>query len=865
MTEENEKTHVGSLSRAWSERIKNIRAAAARYQKTDVEPSPEGPAPGDAGDTPLDSELFAGPVYEELTTQQVFAGEEDFYRTVKDAQAGGARQSLDAGRIPGVPTGHKRFSFVQKALAAAIILIVAMLVYVLSRPPSASVVRLPLESADQMAPAASQTRAPEPLTAEFPTTETGYIPEPDSTIEPPEAVSLKIAQTLYLSEDYDQAAIAYEKLHNSLAASPKEDLMRDFLQLRIALCKIRSADYAEAARLLRRVLNSKSPAVRVLAGYHCSLLEMQNKRYLDARTKAYQAIALIDAIDLDRDRAMALKRDCYFLVGEALTRKVLSLCDADKDLPEALWGSVCAVYEPFMGVDETQLRSLLKSGAQRLSLRVLGPEIQRFKQGDGPARYDVTCSGAPVDELLTRFAANADVNLHWDLAADEIGICRRPVYLYLRSATTQQFAGVAAGCAGLLTRFEEKDVLKAFNPARYSDASEQISFLGEAAVSLWQNFLLRFPADERLVNAHFALGLLHRENGRHTEGIAEYKLVVNRFPRSSLAPYALLQSARVKIGVRNYFGGRLDLKQLIEQYPDSEITANAHQQLADASALVGLEDEAVRLYRKVYNLSSSVESQAAGALGAGKCSYRTGDFESAVKWLTRYITLAGDRKSKDLYSACFILGKTYIALEQFSAACTALEGAVEGGLAWLPREEYVEAVSALVGAYMHEGQFVKALDMLEGVQTAALSRKGAVEILLLKSKVFRSIGLVDKAITLLGNRARYVHDSQLGAEINFELSECYIEKGNLNLARKKLAEILVLAESGPLTYQSALNLADICLKLGHDSQAISVCSQLLDMEPPEQIKQEALQLLATAYNQRKNYDSAALALLGQWK
>ena len=71
MTEENEKTHVGSLSRAWSERIKNIRATAARYQKTDVEPSPEGPAPGDAGDTPLDSELFAGPVYEELTTQQV--------------------------------------------------------------------------------------------------------------------------------------------------------------------------------------------------------------------------------------------------------------------------------------------------------------------------------------------------------------------------------------------------------------------------------------------------------------------------------------------------------------------------------------------------------------------------------------------------------------------------------------------------------------------------------------------------------------------------------------------------------------------------------------------------------------------------
>jgi tetratricopeptide (TPR) repeat protein len=190
---------------------------------------------------------------------------------------------------------------------------------------------------------------------------------------------------------------------------------------------------------------------------------------------------------------------------------------------------------------------------------------------------------------------------------------------------------------------------------------------------------------------------------------------------------------------------------------------------------------------------------------------------------------------------------------------------MEGGLVWLPKEQYVEVASVLVEAYMHEGQFVQALDMLEGIYPAALSRKEAVEILLLKSKVFRSIGLVDKAIALLGNRAEYVHDSQLAAEINFELSECYIEKGNLYLARKKLAEILVLAKSGPLSHQSALNLADICLKLGHDSQAVSVCSQLLDLEPPERIKQEALEILATAYHQRKNYDSAALALLGQWK
>ena len=146
MAEANEKTPVGSLSRAWSERIKTIRATTSRWQKSDSDPSVERPALEDVAEAPSDSELFAGPVYEELTVQQVFAGKEDFYRTLRDSRSGVGWQSLDSGAIRGVATRYKRFTFVQKALVAAIILIVSMLLYVLSRPSAPPVARLPLES-----------------------------------------------------------------------------------------------------------------------------------------------------------------------------------------------------------------------------------------------------------------------------------------------------------------------------------------------------------------------------------------------------------------------------------------------------------------------------------------------------------------------------------------------------------------------------------------------------------------------------------------------------------------------------------------------------------------------------------------------
>ena len=127
------------------------------------------------------------------------------------------------------------------------------------------------------------------------------------------------------------------------------------------------------------------------------------------------------------------------------------------------------------------------------------------------------------------------------------------------------------------------------------------------------------------------------------------------------------------------------------------------------------------------------------------------------------------------------------------------------------------------------------------------------------------MGLVEKAIATLGDRDEYTPESQLKAEICFELSECYIEKGDLNFAYKKLAEILALTEPGPLAHKVALRLGNVCLKLGQFPQTISVCSQLLDLQPPEQIKQEALKLMAEAYTQQKDHSRAALALLGKWK
>jgi len=856
---ENQKTDLEHLSYTWHERVKNIRAMARRCKKTDIKYSPEAIDSENTAEVPSDNELFAGPICEELLAQQVFAGNEDIYQSLKDTQSAGGTQSLDTEQIPTVSTGYRRFLTVQKVLAASIVLILGVLLYVLLKSPSQLPAGLPF------VPAAEQTSSTKPPVIESVGPALQQVQSPEPVPAETQPFSLNVAQSFYLNGDYAQALGAYEKLRENLSTRPEEDMMRDFLQMRIASCMEKKGDYEQAGRSFRSILQSRSPVVRVIANYRCSLIEMQKKQYLEARTKAYQAIALIDAVDFDKDWAWSLKQSCHFLIAEAVTRKALSLCDGDKNLSGNLWTDTDKPNDPFAELSETQLRTILKSGSERLSKVVLSPQILQLDYQNEPVRYDVTCNGASVEELLTRFAANAGLDIHWALEPNEIGISKRAVSLHLSAATTQQFITAAAGCAGLLARLNEKGTVDTFNPAEYSYVSEQMSLLSAEAVSLWQNFLLRFPSDTHLANAHFALGLLQAQQGQSTEPIAEYKLVANQFSNSPLAPLALLNSGKLKTSLRDCPGACQDFRQLVEQYPDADIVGEAYLCLADATAKTGLLAEAVRLYAKVYALNFSEESQIVAALGAGKCSYDAKDYESTTKWLTRYITLARKNQSKDLYSTYFLLGKTYLALGNSESACEAFQYALQGAPLQLPREEYIETVSALVEGYIQQGSFVQALDILEDIHSVVLSQQESVAILLLRSKALRAMGLIDEAVAILGDRAEFISDPQLKAKMSLELADCDIEKGNFEPAREKLTKILVAIEAGPLAHEITLKLADVCLELDQNSQAESICLQLLDMEPPEQIKQKTLTLLSTAYNQQKDYDRAALALLGQWK
>jgi tetratricopeptide (TPR) repeat protein len=755
-----------------------------------------------------------------------------------------------------------RLLSLQRILWVGIIGVASIFVYTVFQrtrpaPPAAPSALPPARPAVQQVPVDPAPQKPFVAQEEPPAYD-----EPEPYVPLPQSLSLQMAERSYFSGDFDSAFATYDRLRRRLPATEQNQAVRDFLLLRMALCNRNSGNMAQADSMFRAVALSRLPILRAIARYHQSMILIDRRQYLEAASRVYQTVALVDLARGDAAWSAAVHRQCQFLVGEALTRNVLALQNTDGNLPDELWMGTAEI-DPFVNLDETQLKTLLDTGRKILDQASLTPQIRSVDSQGAAPRWSVTCNGASLEELVARVCSNAGMNVRWldngqPTTEGEVGR-KRPVYLYLPSATAQQIVAIAAGSAGLLARVDTQNDITILDPSVYSSLAEHKQLLTEESISLWQQFVAGDEDGERVANAHFALALLHTANERLDEAIAEYKLVANRFIRHALAPYALLHAGRLKTRLRDYVGAHDDLKQLIELYPDVKFSDQACLELADATMKAKRYEEAAGLYRRVFNRGLSRESQIKSSLGTGRCFYEMQDPESAAYWLNRYVAMARDQNRPEFHSACLLLGKTYLSLNNPSAAQGALALALRGELS---REEHVETVSTLVRAYIQQELYADAFNVLEGTQAWQLSQQETIELLLLRAQILRSIGLTDRAMALLAEQSPFLPSPELKGAMALELAACHAADGDLTQARQTLSAAFAAVEPGDLAQRIGAELAELCLQEDQPEQAVSVCSQLLQYGTGKQ-RERLLRLQAGAYRRQGQYGRAVTTLLSR--
>jgi tetratricopeptide (TPR) repeat protein len=842
---------------------------------------------------PLNSDIFAfgesGPQdisktesknQSEISEQDIFVGNEDFYKTLsKDTNKNSSRENRRQE-----DTMDRRLLVIQKVLIAGIVTISSILIYgfiryawityqISNAPPTQSKI-IP-----QLTPAEQQNTLQQVASVE---TLANATETPEFTLPSDQPLSLMTAQLLYHQKDYKKAHAVFAQLHKNLLPTKNNQVLRDYFRLMQAICLENSDQIDEAIRTYSEIIQSQSPIVRLVSCYQSSMLQLHKEQYLKARTHAFQTLSLIKVADFNKNWAASLKKDSHFITAESTTKKVISLSDSDKNIPKDLWIQTI-IEHPFDNLSEAELRLILDGGIAQLASASLTPQIKKLESESEtqPVRQNLTfdtvitsqwsviCNGASIEELLSRFASNSDLDIVWQTNENQISgqekpvWCSRPVTLYLPAVSTRQFVNIVTGSVGLIGYIqnnEQRRQIVVINPAQYTSLKDHVSLISDHALSLWQEYLRTFYDDQRLPNARFSIGLLQAQKHNTPKAIAEYKFVANRFSDSALAPFALLKSSSLKSNMQDYTGARKDLTQLIEQYDKSEIYIQAYLNLAEATMNDELYSEAAQLYKKVFRSTSISDFQNSAAFGAARCFYEIEDHSNTIEWLNKYIASTKDQENRNYHFACYLLGKSHMAKGDPKAAYKAFQGALGKQLS---KEEYGETIVALIQAKKQQEDFIDALKIIDNIQTWQVVQKDYVEILLLKSSILRSMGLTEKAVALLGDRGKYIVSPELRTKISLELTQCYINQGKNEQAYESLIDILSYVEPGILANQTLYMLAQTCLRLDKNTETISFCRELLDCQPLPQLRNKALSLLSTAYRRQKNYDKATMFLLGQ--
>jgi len=800
-----------------------------------------------ASNEPTASEVFAKEPRKDLSAQDVFGGDEKLYKLLEKA----ARANIIADKSrTAAKVASKIPSLTHIILVINILVIIAILGYLLQRPPAAGTAAPPVtQQYFKTTKNAMQSPQEQPATFDKPTPNVGKRTAAEK------ASSWQLAEQLYNARKYDEAYYVFDDLAQKLTANtPADEFMRDFFRLKTALCLQNTPNPQNLNALFTTALTSRSPVVKALANYHLIFIENHKRQYLNARSRAYKTLSLIKAFE---DKLPAtFEADCYFMLAEALTRQILLLNNMPDTLPGQLWSDTMAIQStPQMS--QEQLRLFLQSGVYNLSAGAVSPKIEKREHLGVGSQWSILCIDAPLEEVISRFASAATLNVKWrDIDAETRS---RPTTLYLPNASERFVTEVAAGTAGLIASFDGENII-IHNADIYIDLDEQKKLLTTEAVSAWRRFLLRYRADHRTPNAHYAIALLHDYAGDTPTALGEYRLVSGGYENNPLAPFALLNSSKIKTNIHDYAGARQDLNQILIRYPECKLVDQASLYLAEATMAAGLYEEAVKMFLRVYNSDLNTESQCGAAYGLGGCFYETKKYEEAVKWLTKAISSTDNAADHRLQPAYFMLGKANLQLRDFKNASVAFRYALENSP---QKKEYIEVTLELVRSEFEQENFVVALNIIESIPVSQLSQEYACRVLIAKARILRALDLNDTAISLLRRKIEFIADSKLRAGLNLELAGCFAATNDFTIAQRKLADALVDLPSGHQARQARLLLAEVSMKLGQNERAKNVCLQLLrspDIE--DETRQQALNLLGGIYTGLNQHNNAALAYAG---
>lgn len=194
---------------------------------------------------------------------------------------------------------------------------------------------------------------------------------------------------------------------------------------------------------------------------------------------------------------------------------------------------------------------------------------------------------AALDQLdrATR-TTGANMGVKVDTAVQDIAVLRGQLesqQFKMQELEQKLAAAPAVGPATATPEPKKEELKRPDDPKEFLKLAADQARAGEQdlARKLYTEFLKKFPRDEGVGEAHFAIGELFFGEQKCREALYEYGKVIQDYAKSKSAPTAYLRSSECFKQLKMNDEARLALEELLKSHPKSDAAKTAKTKLAE--------------------------------------------------------------------------------------------------------------------------------------------------------------------------------------------------------------------------------------------------------------------------------------------
>ena len=229
---------------------------------------------------------------------------------------------------------------------------------------------------------------------------------------------------------------------------------------------------------------------------------------------------------------------------------------------------------------QAKLDELVRERVARMDqkLQEVQKKIDELNQAARRSGADLGVQLGRLSDEFTRVKGDLETSQH------RLGELERNISA-LDQKTEGRFAALKG--AGALDEYEAKQRLQSLPKGQDKDGlwalaqKEQQGGDPGVARELYQEYARRYPSDPRTAEAQFRAGEILFGQKRFREALLAYGKVAEDFPRSDLAPDAMLGAADAMLKLDMRDDAKAVLQQLLSKYPKAKAAAKAKDRLAE--------------------------------------------------------------------------------------------------------------------------------------------------------------------------------------------------------------------------------------------------------------------------------------------